>query len=175
MKPKSVIICGQDRCGKSTLQKNLFSEFMRHGHIPTFTLHTMNFKTDDIRGDSEKLYRGCFELMKTQNCIFDRCHLGETVYSPMYRGYSGDYVFDIENDYLDEDITLILLVDTIEDLLKRDDGLSLSNDPLKMEQEKQMFLSAFEKSKIKKKFIVNINEFDHDTKKVFDYVKGLLF
>ena len=30
------------------------------------------------------------------NLIFNRSHLGETVYSPLYRGYSGDYVFDIE-------------------------------------------------------------------------------
>ena len=29
------------------------------------------------------------------NLIFNRSHLGESVYSPLYRGYSGDFVFDI--------------------------------------------------------------------------------
>ncbi len=30
--------------------------------------------------------------------IFDRWHIGEAVYAPMYRGYSGDYVFQQEID-----------------------------------------------------------------------------
>ena len=50
------------------------------------------------------MYDDMFKLMinskdKDINLIFNRSHLGETVYSPLYRGYSGDYIFDIEKKY----------------------------------------------------------------------------
>ena len=54
---------------------------------------------------SQKLYDDMFKLMiaskdKDINIIFNRSHLGESVYSPLYREYSGDYVFDIEKRYV---------------------------------------------------------------------------
>ena len=33
------------------------------------------------------------------NIICNRAHLGECVYAPIYRGYWGEYVFDIENKF----------------------------------------------------------------------------
>lgn len=88
--------------------------------------------------------------------IFDRWHLGEAVYSPLYRGYNGDYVFFYEKLHklhLNAEIRMILLT---EDFSKSkhfiDDGLSF--DISKREAEQQMFIDAFNKSIIQDKRIV---------------------
>ncbi len=97
--------------------------------------------------------------------IFDRWHIGEAVYSPIYRGYSGNYVFDQERSYKFDQlqkyhIRLILL---IEDFYTSkhfmNDGKSLGptrNRPL----EHNLFLDAFNKSLIKDKRIVCVTARD---------------
>src|SRR5271163_4564579 len=89
--------------------------------------------------------------------IFDRWHIGEVVYSPMYRGYSGDYVFKQEEIYElgSCDIRLILLVENI-GVSKHfvDDGNSLG--PVRnREEEQQKFIDAVVKSDIRDKRIIN--------------------
>lgn len=86
--------------------------------------------------------------------IFDRWHLGEAVYSPMYRGYSGDYVFRLETAAsLDtrNDVRLILLWEDFE-IAKHfvDDGESLGHIENR-QKEQELFFVAFEKSKISDK------------------------
>jgi len=96
--------------------------------------------------------------------IYDRSHLGESVYSPIYRNYSGDYVFDIEKESKDfgcktiNSCALIVFVDEPENLIKRDDGLSFSVDLDKKQDEINRFIEAFNKSNIKKKILINIKD-----------------
>lgn len=88
--------------------------------------------------------------------IYDRSHLGEAVYSDLYRGYRGDYVFDIEGcSDLKEHARLILLTEdfSISNHFK-DDGLSF--DPSKRQVEQTMFIDAFNKSSIVDKRIINV-------------------
>jgi hypothetical protein len=40
----------------------------------------------------------------TRNIILNRAHLGEYVYSPIYRGYEGNWVFDLEESFLNASI-----------------------------------------------------------------------
>jgi thymidylate kinase len=94
------------------------------------------------------------------NIIFDRWHLGESVYSPMYREYDGDYVFNLEKQFgLDEaDVRLILLTEDFE-ISKHfvDDGESLG--PMeKREEEQKRFITAFGKSCIRDKRIVSVTD-----------------
>lgn len=89
--------------------------------------------------------------------IFDRWHLGEVVYSPMYRNYGGDYVFQQELDTgLAENVNvrLILLIEDFQ--LSRhsiDDGQGLGPWE-KRKEEQHRFLKAFEKSNIIDKRII---------------------
>lgn len=92
--------------------------------------------------------------------IFDRWHLGEAVYAPLYRGYSGDYVFEIEKlQRMDQcqSVRLILLTEDF-DVSKHfvDDGESF--DITKREQEQEMFIAAFERSIIPDKRIICVTD-----------------
>ena len=92
--------------------------------------------------------------------IFNRAHLGETVYSPIYRNYSGDFVFDFEKDYVKREhpeTKLIVFTDTPEAVIERDkkrgDGLSFSLDIDKKKQELEAFERAYIVSCLDKKLI----------------------
>lgn len=89
--------------------------------------------------------------------ILDRSHVGEAVYSPLYRNYNGDFVFEEERTFLWQDnlkrIKLILFTDDAENVIKRDDGLSFSIDLNTKKKEIELFDKAFEKSILNKKRI----------------------
>jgi len=93
--------------------------------------------------------------------IFDRWHIGEAVYAPMYRGYSGDYVFQQELDtgLADTDnVRLILLWEDFDVSTHFvDDGESLG--PIQKRAEEQMrFMEAFAKSNIRDKRMICVTD-----------------
>jgi hypothetical protein len=99
--------------------------------------------------------------------ICDRSHLGEMVYGPIYRGYSGEYVLDIEKKYIEipsiwDNLFLITLYDEPENVIKRDDGLSFSTDIRIKREEIKNFINAHNKSNIKNKLLLNIKNHDAD-------------
>jgi thymidylate kinase len=103
-----------------------------------------------------------FELMKTslntssRNLILNRAHLGEYVYCPIYRGYEGEWIFDLEKSFfnrsniLPSHIKLFVFYDSDNSKLRmREDRNSFSNDDDgKMNKERERFLKAFDKSMI---------------------------
>jgi thymidylate kinase len=159
-----IIFEGPDRVGKDTQIKMIQSYYIGcKFHI---------LKYSDIKGLSGGLsekyntqyYNEMFELLSNNaeyDFICNRSHLGEYVYAPLYRGYSGNFVFDIEEDFklceFFNYINLITLIDTPENLVNREDGESLSDNILNKQKEIQRFKEATEKSKITKKIIININ------------------
>lgn len=82
--------------------------------------------------------------------IFNRSHLGEDVYGPLYRGTDGSFVYDLERRILPLDSCyLILLTDSPENLLRRSDGLSLEADKLaSIKQTVNRFDYVYKKSAI---------------------------
>jgi len=90
--------------------------------------------------------------------IFDRWHIGEAVYSQIYRGYSGDYVFTQERIIgLDRaNIRLILLIENFRISNHfSDDGKSLG--PVRNRTEEQdLFIDSYSKSIIHDKRIINV-------------------
>lgn len=94
------------------------------------------------------------------------------MYSPLYRNYSGDYVLDIENKYNTDNFYLIVLTDTAENLISRDDGLSHSIDLDKKNEELKLFREAFKKSNIQNKYMMNIEGHNENEvlNKVLDYI-----
>ena len=162
---KFIIIEGLDRCGKDTQILHLIKYLYEKNSEISQMIHfsKLPFKTQEEQiAYANENYRDMFEMMcETENAyrnfIFNRAHLGESVYSPLYRGYSGDFVFDIEKDYLDqlEDrLYLFVLVNDPEILFKRDDGNGFSKSIEDIEKEKIGFERAFKMSSIKNKKLI---------------------
>lgn len=161
---KFIILEGIDNVGKN-VQQNLIVK--RQPHLTFQTLHysTLPFKSADFyKSYSAKMYDDMFKMMiglkdSEISLIFNRSHLGETVYSPLYRDYSGDYIFDIEKGYvndLKDKLYLITLVGDTNIIQKRDDGLSHSSKLEDIEREIELFTIAHRKSNIKNKMLINI-------------------
>ena len=161
------VVEGIDNSGKGTQIQKIKEEFEKRG-ISVHILHYSNIKTfgndnKKIREASYKQFRDMFKLINyaagedSMALICDRAHLGECVYSPIYRDYSGDFVFEEEKNFIWQDnlkrIKLILFTDDAENVIKRDDGLSFSIDLDTKKKEIELFNKAFEKSILNKKRI----------------------
>lgn len=158
-----IIIEGPDNVGKSTLIRNIKNHYnkniianLAYSNVKQATPHEhINY--------SKLLYKNMFELCNFQSkvlnniMILDRSHIGEMVYSPLYRNYSGDYVLDIEKEFDLSNYFLITLTDLAENLIDRDDGLSHSINVSDKNKELELFLESTTKSLIKHKFVMNIN------------------
>ncbi len=178
-----IIVEGPDNVGKSTLIQNLKNKF---NNFTFHNLHYSNVKQESPSKTIEystKMYTEMFQLMfecsKYENTgmILDRSHLGEMVYGPIYRGYTGEYVVDIERKFkhihpIWDNLYLITLIDQPENLIKRDDGLSFSIDLEKKQTEINNFINAHDKSLIKHKLMINI--LHSDATKVAERVKHFI-
>jgi len=174
----SIIIEGIDRLGKNTLIsgiKNRLGFFQEiHYQKPEILDHyvkqarqVLNVPDDydgaNVKSLAQKLYQAAsfIDMMKLLSTdvpfIMNRAHLGEAVYSHRYRGYSGDYVFNLEQNYpafLDN--TLLVLLHTSSFDFIKDDGLSFNFD--KKDEEQMDFIRAFEKSQVKHKLLLDVND-----------------
>ena len=186
MIPKQVFaIEGLDRLGKSTLIQGIQDVFgyyqVIHFSKPQ-KLEIYNFaaKKEYFEGDGpikdvpqefrsayyyqSEGFRNSMLLAKSgARIIFDRWHIGEAVYSPMYRKYSGSYVFEQElatGMHEHPSLRLILLV---EDFGRshhfNDDGNSLGPARNRREEQKR-FMDAFYRSHIRDKKIVCVTAND---------------
>jgi hypothetical protein len=174
----SIIIEGIDRLGKNTLIsgiKNRLGFFQEiHYQKPEILDHYVkkarrvldlpdDFDSEKVKYLTQKLYQqeSFIDMMKLLSTdvpfIMNRAHLGESVYSHRYRGYSGDYVFNLEQNYpafLDN--TLLVLLHTSSFDFIKDDGLSFNFD--KKDEEQMDFIRAFEKSQVKHKLLLDVND-----------------
>jgi len=162
---KFIIIEGTDNTGKDT-QQNLIIEKLNNLIFHKVHYSSLPFKNDIDKHTSysKQMYTDMFRMMneckdKDINIIFNRSHLGESVYSPLYRGYSGDYVFDIEKEYVNklrENLYLITLTNDPQIIMSRDDGKSFYGNEEEVKAEVDGFNRAHRLSKIKNKLLVNI-------------------
>lgn len=178
-----VLFDGLDNTGKTTQIQKLVSYFANKDMISTVCKYSKFDKLDKKKEEkfSKRFYKDYFEkivnwpdkvipdpayiaednihYIHDNNLILDRGHISEAVYASMYRSYSGDYIWDLEkcleNKY---NIYLIILIDSVEKAIEREDGLSLSNgnaDKINIEISK--FAEAYKKSYIQNKIIIDIN------------------
>jgi len=138
--PFNIIIEGLDNCGKDTQIKLLHSFLVSNfPTIPNQIFHysaVPNISNKTLEEYSKTLYNDAFIMMKNnyenvtyRNFIYNRLHLGEFVYSPLYRNYDGSYIFDIEKKFKDyyffkNHLYLIVFIDNVDNLISRDYGLS---------------------------------------------------
>lgn len=163
--PTKYLIDGVDRLGKSSLVQSLLNKLGYHLVIhydKPKALNCYSAEQEPRRLYQELCNEHMFKLLRSDvPIIFDRTHLGELVYAPMYRGYTGDYVLMLENDYIEEkqytyqDNTVLILLTTSNFDIVTDDGQSF--DFSKKEVEQQLFLDAFNKSNLRK-IVVDVHD-----------------
>ena len=180
--PTKILIEGLDRLGKSTLIKNIrnlygYYEVIHYEKPQKLTIYEesaadcvdtfSNEMSNPLFLYQEASFKNMFRLIQSSaKIIFDRAHLGEMVYAPLYRKYSGDYVIQMELDeeiHYNSNVRLILLTEDFETSKHfKDDGQSF--DPAKREDEQFMFINAFNRSYIADKRIVCVTDADGNFK-----------
>lgn len=162
--PRVFIIEGLDRLGKSTLISGLKNQLGFYQVIHYEKPQLLNKYLNPESVPAEQYGEACREALREYQVhnftnmfkliasgarlILDRAHLGEVVYAPMYRGYSGRYVFNLEEVFRAhtlDDVRLVLLTEDFETSKHFvDDGHSF--DPTKRVSEQVLFEEAFEHS-----------------------------
>jgi len=164
--PKKLLIEGLDRLGKDTLIRGIQDRYgyhlVLHFRKPEL-LQCYESGASPQRSYQEASFTTMFQVLHAPGAtiICNRAHLGECVYAPMYRGYPGDYVFELEKQFGVSRLTDVRLVLLTEDFARSghfvDDGQSLGAAD-KREREQSLFLAAFEKSIIADKRIVCVTD-----------------
>lgn len=166
---------GMDNCLKDTL-----IQMFRATLIPQTQILKYNSPPKDVTNVElwqKAHFEDMFELIKTtldngsRNLILNRAHLGEYVYSPIYRGYEGNWIFDLEksflgnSDFYHSNIKLFLFYDSNNSNLQfREDGRSFSNhNDENLDKERNRFLMAFEKSIIADKILFDLSDYPSHT------------
>ena len=151
-----IIIEGIDRLGKSTLINNILKHYGPH---PIIHCSSPPKGIENPGKYQEKFFKECFRLLDNRfnDLIFDRCHLGEYIYGPLYRKTDPNFIFNIESFHPSacEETKLVLLC-TDDFSIMKDDGLSFDYNARDKEQD--LFFEAFQKSKIKNKYILKVND-----------------
>ena len=150
------MIDGIDRLGKSTLIDNILNELGYHLVVHYEKPKKLDFYTHDPLFQYQLHCNRTMFFMINEGIrvIFDRTHLGECVYAPLYRNYDGDYVFNMEKMTNLKRTKLILLTTSNFDILT-DDGESF--DWSNKEKEQELFIQAFNKSLIPDKCIIDVH------------------
>lgn len=168
---KYIIIEGTDNSGKSTqanlLIKNISNLIFHKVHYSSLPFKNKTKKTQEY---SLRMYNDMFRIMKSLkesniNIIFDRSHLGESVYAPLYRGYSGDYIFNLEKEYINDlknNLYLITLINDSSTIYSRDDGKSFYKNEEDVKAEVNGFQISHKKSNIKNKLLINVGTMNAD-------------
>lgn len=174
-----IAIEGIDRLGKSTLIQNIKDELGFYQVI-----HFQKPQQLKCYKFGEQLFQYQYDCFKNSmvlaksgaKLIFDRWHLGEVVYSDAYRGYFGDYVFELEKEAQLQNCQNIKLVLLTEDFSKSahfiSDGESF--DDSRREEEQNRFIEAFNKSILPNKQIVCVTAEDGRFRSQLDILNEVL-
>lgn len=183
-----VIVEGIDRLGKDTLiegiqnrlgffqvihyqKPKLLDHFVEAAQYKLWEQGTPFLERNDpvVKAEALKQYQynsfiEMFKLMQNNTRIIcNRAHLGETVYAKRYRGYSGNYVFDLERIFSYQNNenglskVLLVLLHTSDFSFITDDGLSL--DVTKREEEQNDFKAAYSQSSIPNKIMIDVSNY----------------
>lgn len=156
--PSQFLIEGIDRMGKSTLIQGLLDTLGYHLVVHYEKPKKLKFYEQLCNRPLMKyqfdLYAQMFDLIREgQRIIFDRAHLGERVYAPMYRGYDPTFLDTMER-WNDTSSARLVLLTTSDFSFIEDDGKSI--DFSKKEVEQESFIKAFNRSSFEDKVLVDV-------------------
>jgi hypothetical protein len=179
---KLIIVEGLDRTGKNTLIQDICTTssnyIVRHFQRPLG--NTNEEKIEYQKQDFHKEYTlyknsGVFSKYSNDLYIWNRAHIGEYVYGNLYRNYTADWIFNFEKirNFDELDIYLILLYADAPFLVNHEDGNSFSQDIISKQKEIDLFTIACEKSIIRHKIALKVNNYDSYIPRdfIFDEVK----
>lgn len=184
---KLIIVEGTDRVGKDTLVNSLVTSsrnyVVRHFSSPSGSDNTERTRNQQRIFRKEFLFQD--QVRKDNNIKFDfviwnRSHIGEYVYGPMYRESNPEsWVPQLETDFdfmNDENVYLIYLWGDAEFICSNDDGESFTTDPAKKKKEQDAFVTAFDNSSIKKKLKLKVNHGNSytDQQRIIDSVRSFI-
>ncbi len=184
-----IFVEGLDNTGKSTQVAKIIKMFEKNKK----NIHLLKYNA--LKGASKESqycmsrthYGEMFGILESFDCtnfILDRAHIGEYVYSPIYRGYDGDYVFEMEAEYINytnleyTKPVLLCFFDDPYNLMLREDGNSYSakdNTAAELKfkiSEINAFHNGFMISNIPNKIEINIKQKDVET--VFKEIEKFL-
>lgn len=155
-----IYIEGQDCTGKSSTIETLLGAFSKIDPKEKFNIH--HFDKPLGRNNEQRFgYQyGQFSLMfdfinkGSDNWIFDRSHIGEYVYGPMWRKKDPKYLTDLESDFLSKynDTAITVYLDCENDeIQKRFNTTRLDEECPSVEDlnnNRKLFKAALEKSVI---------------------------
>jgi hypothetical protein len=187
MNKKVIIVEGCDRVGKDSLinelKKKFNSSVVIHASTPPKCDSLFNFYMDGfIHNTLDAFYN-----KKCDVIIHNRSMYGEYVYGPKYRCESSTdiesmihklEIGQLKTFLLSNELYFILLTSDNADLLvNNDDGNSISNKRNDIEYELNAFNEIFDKSFIKNKLRVYVNNGDkfRDKKEIFNEVSKFIF
>lgn len=167
---------GMDNCLKDTLIQLFRSTLPPQTQILKY--NSPPARVSNVELWQKAHFEDMFDLLKinlnhsSRNLILNRAHLGEYVYSPIYRGYEGEWIFDLEKSFFDSsnfpqsNIKLFVFYDSDNSKLRmREDGNSFSdNDDGNINTERIRFLNAFQKSLISRKKLFDLSDYISDFK-----------
>ena len=173
------MIKGIDRTGKDSIVTFLTSYFYTHRPNPN-EVHLkvvhwgfpegenntdkIAFQKKDFKQKAKKA-REFFMKNPDGVLIWNRSHIGEHVYGPLYRNENTDWINEFEKNNIIEhlhnlaDLYLFLLDGNIDFLLSRDDGNSFTTDKKIKSKEQHAFVSAFINSKIPNKEYIIVADY----------------
>lgn len=172
---KLIILEGGDRLGKSSIIKGLCEYFnydnvtIRHfgkppkdltpSEVSSFQFRAFNKELDlfyDINAREYDKYKYYPEIM-----IWNRSHLGEYVYSQMFRGGNAellkDMIFQFERGLISHKVYLITLTADPEFFLSKEDGNSFSNKLEDKRRELELFKEAYDFSILSNKLYLKVD------------------
>jgi len=159
------LICGLDRLGKDTLisgiqQRLGFYQVLHRGRPPLLECYDLSARTFQVNCFEQDMRLIALADKHDLHLIYNRAWLGEAVYAPLYRGYDGSYVFELERQHgmaaLHRTRLILLTEDFSVSRHFQDDGLSF--DPTRRQQEQQLFLDAFDRSAVADKKIICVTD-----------------
>ena len=158
-----IIVEGMDRCGKSTIIKKIRKYFVYHNWNQLTFLKGTGNKEQDLQTNIDAINLVKTALYNDIDLILDRSWYSEIVYSSIYRGYLQDILLVKERELLyafSHQIYLIMLIDRKKNLIKREDGESITNiDHARLYvREHQKFQSVIKNCVIPEKNILVIDE-----------------
>lgn len=157
------IICeGLDRLGKTTLISGIINRLGYHEVIHFDKPKGLDVYSGSLFKYQEESFKNMFRLLScSADVICDRSHIGEYVYSPLYRSYDGSYIYDLEDSFIASGSNfhlttkLVLLTCENPQSFGQDDGMSF--DWSKRMSEQDAFIRAVERSRIRDKKIIRVD------------------
>jgi hypothetical protein len=169
-RPDHFLLEGLDRLGKDTLQQGIqhrlgYHRVIHYAKPILLDCYSATMSPElALRQYQESSFRTMFQILsgaRSAKIIYNRAHLGECVYAPIYRKYAGEYVFELEREFNAHQFSHARLILLVEDFAVSrhfvDDGKSLGSSERRQE-EQELFLRAFDASIFPDKRIVCVTD-----------------